>query len=506
MRNLPIRWKLLALTALFVVGFGTFGVFALHGMRTVEVNGPIYARIIASKDVSADVLPPPLYVIESYLVSLEMIRSAESGADLSELQRLATHGAELRDEYEVRHAFWMKRLAEGELKQALAASFVTATSFFRARDERFVPALLAGRLDEARAAESSALGPSYRAHRAAIDRVVRLADGRAREEEEDAARAISRTTAAVFSVGLLTAAVGVVACIALARAIRSPLSTIAAVTEEITRGKLDAGPLAEITSHDELGTLARAFAIMTRKLRQTIDGLRAKNEELERFTYVVSHDLKSPLITIKGFVGYVGRSLATGDVERSRADLERIASAADKMQHLLDDLLQLSRIGRLMKPPESVPLGDVAREAVGLLAGRVAQRGADVEIAADLPVVQGDRTRLLELVENLLDNALKFTGEQAHPRVGIGLRRDGAEDVFFVKDNGAGIEARFHGRIFELFEKLDQRSDGSGAGLAIAKRVVETHGGRIWVESDGIGRGSTFCFTIPGPAARSEEA
>jgi signal transduction histidine kinase len=122
-----------------------------------------------------------------------------------------------------------------------------------------------------------------------------------------------------------------------------------------------------------------------------------------------------------------------------------------------------------------------------------------VEIAPDLGVVRADRRRLLEVLQNLVENAAKFSSGAPAPRIEIGARRDGDEPVFFVKDNGRGIEPRFLERVFELFEKLDAGAEGTGVGLALVRRIVEAHGGRAWAESDGPGRGATFCFTLPRP-------
>ena len=113
----------------------------------------------------------------------------------------------------------------------------------------------------------------------------------------------------------------------------------------------------------------------------------------------------------------------------------------------------------------------------------------------------GDRVRLLEVYQNLLENAVKFMGEQTQPRVEIGAKRNGTEVACFVRDNGMGVVPQYHEKIFGLFERLDQRIDGTGIGLALVKRIVEVHGGRIWVESEGEGRGSTFHFTLPANAS-----
>lgn len=225
--------------------------------------------------------------------------------------------------------------------------------------------------------------------------------------------------------------------------------------------------------------------------------LELKNAELERFTYTVSHDLKSPLITIRGYLGHLEESAIAGDLQRFRADASRIQRATNKMEALLRDLLALSRVGRVRNPDEDVPLASVAHDAEDLVRGALVARGVTVEIAPDLPVVRGDRQRLLEVMQNLLENATKFMGDEAHPRIEIGSRTDPAGPVFFVRDNGVGIDPRHRDKVFDLFEKLTPGTEGTGVGLALVKRIIEAHGGRVWVESEGPGRGSTFCFTLP---------
>ncbi len=187
------------------------------------------------------------------------------------------------------------------------------------------------------------------------------------------------------------------------------------------------------------------------------------------------------------------------ELEGKNAQLERFTytKAADKMARLLNDLLELSRIGRVIHPSEAVSLSELADEAAGLVAGTIEARGVAVEIDPAMPVVAGDRVRLLEVFQNLLENAVSFMGNQQQPRVEIEAREDGTEVLCRVRDNGIGIEARYHTKIFELFERLNAETEGTGVGLALVARIVEAHGGRIWVESEGAGRGSTFCFSLP---------
>ncbi len=227
--------------------------------------------------------------------------------------------------------------------------------------------------------------------------------------------------------------------------------------------------------------------------------LEARNAELERFSYTVSHDLRAPLVTIRGFLGLVEQAAERGDAATVRTDMQRIYRASDRMERLLSEVLDLSRAGRVAGPLVAVDLDLVAREAVANAAHGLKQQRVAVEIAPGLPVVMGDRVRLVEVVQNLVANAGRFMGDEPRPRVVIG-RRDGAPEgqaLIFVQDNGIGIDARFHEQVFRLFDKLDPASPGTGVGLALVKRIVEVHGGRVWVESPGAGRGTTFCFTLP---------
>jgi signal transduction histidine kinase len=237
-----------------------------------------------------------------------------------------------------------------------------------------------------------------------------------------------------------------------------------------------------------------------------IRDLEAKNAELERFTHTVSHDLKAPLITIRGFSEFLLRDLGDGRWERFAEDARRIKDAAGQMQRLLDHLVELSQAGRGAAPPAPVPLEVVASEALRLVEGRRADSGVKVELTPGLPVVLGDHPRLVQVFQNLLDNAVKFTAGSDEPVVSVepGPREPG-EATVVVRDNGRGIDPAHQQRVFGLFEKLDPRCEGTGVGLAVVKRIVETHGGRARLESRGEGCGTEVWITLPTPPDPGEK-
>ena len=243
-------------------------------------------------------------------------------------------------------------------------------------------------------------------------------------------------------------------------------------------------------------TIARLETEMTTREKVSTE-LENQNAELERFAYTVSHDLKTPLVTIKGFVGLLGKDIAANDMSRIAYDFEKINSAADTMDKLLSDLLELGRVGRIMGEAESCDLAEIAAKAIDMVESELRARHVEL-VVEDLPSVMGDPTRLLEVFLNLLENAIKFLGGQAQPRISIGAQERDGMVCCFVQDNGIGIDGDYHDHVFGLFERLDVKVDGTGVGLALVKRIIEVHGGEIWVESDGPGQGSRFLFTLPG--------
>jgi two-component system CheB/CheR fusion protein len=238
-----------------------------------------------------------------------------------------------------------------------------------------------------------------------------------------------------------------------------------------------------------------ALADRTVQLERTNRKLAALNAELDEFTNVASHDLQEPLRTLIAFSELLRKDLGDSLPEQAAKDLAFITDAAKRMQTFIQGLLALSRTGRVAKKREKVSLGECAERALEALSSRMEETGAQVT-RDKLPEVWGDSTLLTELYQNLIGNALKFSGEQ-RPIIWLTFEELGGKQIFGVRDNGIGIEPKYAQEIFKPFRRLHGRAEyeGSGIGLATCRRIVERHGGKIWVESE-FGKGAHFRFTI----------
>jgi len=320
-----------------------------------------------------------------------------------------------------------------------------------------------------------------------------------------------RATMAVSSgvVGLLVAVISIIAlALYLRRAVVRPVREVARGAERVAQGDLSAR--APDQRHDELGDLGRAFNTMATSLERSHDVVEARTAELERsnreldqFAAVTSHDLKEPLQTITVFAGLMNRDYRDQLDESGRTFLDSILASTDRMRTLIRDLLEFSRVGHGELQCEEVPAEELIERARDNLAGRIAERGATVTIDP-LPTVEVDPNQLCQVFQNLLSNALKFSDDEA-PQVHVSANLDGESWRFAVRDNGIGIDPAHAERIFKPFARLGAAAEGSGIGLAICQRIVEHHGGRIWVEA-ARGGGSTFYFTIPNLTGDSQPA
>ena len=252
--------------------------------------------------------------------------------------------------------------------------------------------------------------------------------------------------------------------------------------------------VASIANLMEIATDRAGFYEDTVTKSQEIE---ARNKELDDFTYVVSHDLKEPLITIEGYSKIVLNDYRDVIDEEGKGYLNSIVESGRRMKGLIDDLLTLSRLGRVSEPEETVPIGDVIRDVLHDFEFTLRESHATVNVSPDLPTVRYNRIQLGMVFRNLIANAIKFNRSPS-PRVDIGLTGADGGYTVCVQDNGVGIDHEHYDKIFVIFQRLQRTEEfrGTGAGLTIVKKIVENHRGRIWVDSV-LGQGTKFYFTIP---------
>jgi signal transduction histidine kinase len=311
-------------------------------------------------------------------------------------------------------------------------------------------------------------------------------------------------------VGIAAVLLIIVAGLALALRVAAirPLSRLAAEARQVAAGDFghevaQSGPreLRELGADvnrmrerilRELSSLQDALTSLEARSRD----LQRSNSELEQFAYVASHDLQEPLRKVASFCQLLQRTYGGRLDERADQYIDLAVDGAKRMQGLINDLLSFSRVGQAMRDPVPVSCAAALDQARANLSGEIADCYATIEIGA-LPVVLGEESLLVAVFQNLLGNALKFRGEQP-PRIAVSARREGADWLFSVTDNGIGVEPEFAERIFVIFQRLHGRGEypGTGIGLAMCRKIIEYHGGRIWLDTS-VTTGSRFCFTLP---------
>jgi len=293
------------------------------------------------------------------------------------------------------------------------------------------------------------------------------------------------------------------------RRLTAPLVGVTRAAEAIASG--DLGQRVPPGRDDELGRLAQSFNTMAEQVSRSHDHLEAQvaqrtkalegtNAELESFSYSVSHDLRAPLRAIHGFA----RILLEDHHAQLDPEAQRLLGVIDqntrRMGQLIDDLLAFSRLGRTDLTTEPVDMKELTRLVADDVQRAESDRNGTLEIRIDpLPPARGDRGLLRQVISNLMLNAAKFTRGRPSARIEVGSHPNGDEVVYYVKDNGAGFDGRYADKLFGVFQRLHsaEEFDGTGVGLAIVKRIVQRHGGRVWAEG-AVNQGATFYFTLPG--------
>jgi signal transduction histidine kinase len=247
-----------------------------------------------------------------------------------------------------------------------------------------------------------------------------------------------------------------------------------------------------------LRTAERELAAANQRLESANRELARSNEDLQQFAFVASHDLQEPLRTVSSFAGLLERAAGSRLTETERQFVHYVLDGADRMRVLIQDLLHYSQVGRKPSSREPVSLRAVLDATIENLRELIAETGAEIE-TDELPLVAGDEAQLGHVFQNLLSNALKYRRDGVTPRIRIAASRENGDWLIVIEDNGIGIDRRHWDSIFAPFKRLhSQEIAGTGIGLAVCRRVIEAHAGRIWVESR-VGEGSTFRFTLPAP-------
>jgi len=258
-----------------------------------------------------------------------------------------------------------------------------------------------------------------------------------------------------------------------------------------------------IVAKNDITELERTQEALARKAQ----ALARANAELEDFTYSVSHDLKEPLRAIEAFSAFLAEDYGDKLDEEGKRYISVVRENAVRMRDLIEDLLRLSRIGRMHHGYITISAEALVEDVCRDLAFALEEKKVDLRVQPALPSITCDEVHMKQVFKNLISNAIKFN-DKPHPSVQIACRDDNGAHTFSISDNGIGIDPQYHEKIFKIFQRLNRREDykDTGVGLTICKKVVEAHGGAIWVEQSQPGEGTTFSFTVPKEPQRDEEA
>lgn len=304
----------------------------------------------------------------------------------------------------------------------------------------------------------------------------------------------------------------VLAAILIARSVSRPIKELTKVSRVIAGGNLSAR--AGIETKDEIGELANSFNRMTDSLveakayaekkrlevEEQKELLEKANQELDSFVYTVSHDLRAPLRGVASFAYFLEEDSGNKLDSQGKDHLNEIRKGISRMEKLIEDLLNLSRISRIKNPYEDVNMNVLLDSVIERIKVDIKEHRVNLHIQENIPSVYCDKIKVAEVFLNLITNAIKFSSKnnKENPKVEVGYSDENDYHKFYVRDNGIGIDPKYHNQVFGIFKRLhsDKEYSGTGVGLSIVKRVIDDHGGKIWIESE-LGKGAIFYLTIP---------
>ncbi len=507
---------------LTVVGLVAVIFASNYALSQLKVGGPIYDRIILGNDLVADILPPPEYVIEAYLEATLALQDPSSFAvHRDRLVRLKEH-------YDARHNFWATSNLDPAIKIKLVEkSHRDVQRFWTLVEQSFLPAL--AKADTAAAANSYAdITAAYTAHRAVIEEIVKQTNDDNAATEADATSRVRFFTWVLWGISAFVFVIVGAGIAGVAKGVIRPIIKMTGVMQRLAGGELDS-EIPSLGRKDEVGAMADAVHVFkenalrvraieeelrkerehleelvtlrTADLTKANERLEATNRELEAFSYSISHDLRVPVRAIDGFSrilleDYSGKL----DAEGQRV-LNVVRDSTVRMAGLIDDILAFSGIGRSELISARIDMDGLVRHLLREFEPAVAGRKLTFDIKPLAPA-QGDAAMIRQVWTNLIDNAVKFTAPRPDAFIEIGSTAGEEETTYYVKDNGAGFDMHYAGKLFGAFQRLHgSEFAGAGIGLAIVKRIVARHGGRVWAKGK-VNEGATFYFSLPVPPSQ----
>jgi signal transduction histidine kinase len=316
-------------------------------------------------------------------------------------------------------------------------------------------------------------------------------------QQEVTAHISSRLRLLLLTSGLLLLCI-ILFSYGIIKSITTPLNRLTQTFNRLAAGSSDAD-IPAYPLEDELGALTKAAASFKAKnieLAASKKELERSNDELEQFVYTVSHDLKSPIVTSMGFIGIIRKLADQGRAEQAIGMLDKVVKANERMSQLINDLLELSRVGRIDMDKKLLDLGLLLTDFARSRSEVLAQEQFSLAVEPGLPVIYANESRVLQIFENILSNALKYANKERKGCLHVSSFRDAEWHHVLCADNGPGIPEEYREKIFGLFYRLDVNIEGTGIGLAVAKKIMKFHGGEIWVENGPEG-GAVFHITFP---------